>query len=137
MATKLPDGTSITLKYLFEVEYKNGETYKQNPDDLSVTDPVRSCFFDVKQDEVKRFSLVGEGNTLTVDLTDGHFELNGVSFMVHEEALKDFRIMYFRVRDIHFDVGMQYRGEHDVTYRLGWQANTDDGKNRQRFIDLK
>lgn len=135
MVTKLPNGESIELKYLFEVEYLNGETYKQNAEDQSPTDPQRSCFFDVRIEEIKRFKLVGEGREVVVDLTDGHFEVDGLSFLATDEELFDFRVMYYRVRDIHFDIGMNYRS-NDIAYRIGWQANTKDGKNRKRFIQI-
>lgn len=138
MATKLPDGTSITLKYLFEVEYQDGTTYVQNPEDQSVQVAERSCYFDVRQDQVKRFHLIGPKDRFTIDLTDGHFEVNGISFMNHEEDLENFRLMYHRIRDIHFDINMHYRGQHDVTYRIGWQANEKKtGKNYQRFMYVK
>src|SRR3990167_2816987 len=84
------------MKYLFEVEYKDGTFFKQNEEDVSLTDPKRSAFFDIKQEEVKRFTLEGNGNTFCVDLTDGHFEVNGVSFFMHDESLTYFRLIYFR-----------------------------------------
>jgi len=72
----------MMLKYLFVVEYKDGSVYQQNTEDISVTDDKRSCFFDVVQENVLRFFLVDADNIFCVDLTDGHFEVNKISFFI-------------------------------------------------------
>jgi len=123
------------MKYLFEVEYKDGTFFKQNEEDVSLTDPKRSAFFDIKQEEVKRFTLEGNGNTFCVDLTDGHFEVNGVSFFMHDESLTDFRLIYFRRHRHQFNRETREELSHEVTFRFGWQA-TLDGKNIQRVMEI-
>ena len=127
----------LELKFLFSVEYKDGTVYEQNAEDVSVSDKKRSCFFDVKQDEVKRFSLWGDGNDYTVDLTDGHFEIAGVSFFMHSSPVTNFRLIYFRRHYHDFSTDLKQRA-HRVEYHFGWQGNSEDeeGKNVQRVMVL-
>ena len=94
----------IELDYLFTVLYKDGNTYQQTPEDVSVSDPLKSCFFDIKQDEVKTFTLKGNGHTYLVSLEDGHFEIDGVSFKNHDEVLTNFRLIFFRRHRHNFNV---------------------------------
>jgi len=126
------------LKYLFTVAYKDGSTYKQNPEDRSATEPEkRSCFFDVRQDDVARFELNGEGHGYAVDMTDGHFEIDGVPFRMHEEELSGFRLIFFRQHTHQFSVGAESNKElsHDIVYRIGWQC-TVGGKNYQQVMHI-
>ena len=46
------------LKYLFEIEYKDGTKYNQTQEDVSILHETGSCYSDVNQDEVKTFSLI-------------------------------------------------------------------------------
>lgn len=107
------------MKYLFKVEYKDGTIFTQNEDDVSLVDPKRSAFFDIK-DNIKRFSLIGE-HIYTVDLTDGHFEIDGIDFKMHEEELKDFKLIYFRRHKYTFNAKHQEKS-HEVVFRFGWQS---------------
>ena len=122
------------LKYLFEVEYKDGTRFQQFQDDVSQRDSSRSAFFDVKQDQVKTFSLVGEGHRYLVDLIDGHFEIDGVQFQMHEAELTDFRLIFWR-RHTHTINARMKELAHEVVYRVGWQA-TKDGKNYQEVLQI-
>ena len=124
-----------TMKYLFEVEYKDGTFFKQNAEDVSLTDPKRSAFFDIKQNEVKRFTLAG-GNTFSVDLTDGHFEVNGVPFRVHSGDLKDFRLIYWRQHTHTFGMKLNEQS-HEIAFCIGWQTNDEKGQKVQRGIKIK
>lgn len=68
------------LDYLFVAELHNGEIIQQSPLDASTIDPLkRSAFYDVTQQKspVQRFSLVGKGHMITIDLMDGHAEVDG------------------------------------------------------------
>lgn len=124
------------MKYLFTVKYKDGSFYHQNAEDRSATEPdKRSCFFDVKQDEVATFTLEGEGHTYSVNLIDGHFEVNGVPFAMHEEALSGFRLIFFRQHTHNFIAGSGEEIKHDIVYRLGWQC-TVNGENVQRVMQI-
>ena len=128
------------LKYLFTAYYKDGTSYKQNEEDVSVTDPKRSCFFDVKQDEIIAFVLRGEGHRYWVDLTDGHFEIDRIPFQMHEKPLKDFKLIFFRQHTHTFKVSTmknkQEEMNHEVVYRMGWQC-TVGGQNYQRVMQFK
>lgn len=123
------------MKYLFSALYKDGSVYEQNPEDISIIDPLRSCYFDLKQDEIEKFKLIGDGNTYSVDLTDGHFEVNGIPFLLHEEELKDFRLIFWR-RHTHSFNRNDVELSHDIVYRFGWQC-TVDGKNYQQIMQIK
>lgn len=130
------------LKYLFIVEYKDGSIFEQNPLDISITDGKRSSFFDVKQDEVKTF-YIGDGkNGFLVDLTDGHFEVNGVSFFMHDagSGLKDFRLIFYRQHLHHFhigDYGVPNELMHEINFCIGWQTNDEKGNNIKRIMEVK
>ena len=122
------------LKYLFNVLYKDGTVYSQNVDDISVTDPKRSCFYDVRVEDVMVFELIGENKSVAVDLREGVFEVNGVEFLAHEDSdLTNFRLIFFRKHRHHFNVALEEK-KHEIWYRIGWQANDKDGKNVQRVL---
>ena len=130
------------LKYLFDVEFTDGSTYTQTPADRSVFDPEkRSCFYDVMQlieqgKQIKLFLLSDGKNGFLVDLSDGHFEINGIPFFMHEQRdLTDFRIIFFRQHTHHFNQDNKEIG-HEITYRMGWQTNDKDGKNVQRVMEI-
>ncbi len=85
-----------------------------------------------------RFEITGEGHTYAVDLTDGHFEVDGVPFKMIEGVLPYYELIFFRQHTHGFNVGAT--GEHvpvshDIVYRLGWQC-TDDDKNYQRVMQI-
>ena len=125
------------LKYLFVVEYKDGTTYEQTQEDVSLTDPLRSCFFDVKQDEVLRFYLVSAEDVFCVDLSDGHFEVNKVPFFMHDagSGLKDFRLIFYRQHTHQFNMEKRELA-HEVNYCIGWQTNDDENKNHKRIMEV-
>ena len=122
------------LKYKFTAHYE-ADKYVQNDEDRSLTNDEKSCFFDIKHDELLRFELEGDGHKYSVDLTDGHFEIDGIPFKLHELPLKDFRVIFFR-RHTHGFNAMNVEIEHDTVYRMGWQT-TYNGKNYQEVIEIK
>lgn len=126
------------LKYLFAVLYRDGSVYEQNAEDVSLTDKKRSCFFDVKQDEVKVFELTDGTNYFSVDLDDGHFEVNGIPFYLHDKAmpLTKKRLIFFRQHTHQFNTD-KVESSHEVMYRFGWQANDEKGKNVQHIIEVE
>lgn len=141
MATHLPDGTPLVLDYLFTAEFRDGTTIQQSADDQSALEPERSCFFDVLEaqkqgKELVHFSLEGNGHLYAIDLTTGQFSANNATFVLHERALINFRVLYFRVRDTHFSGLGDYQG-YTVAYRLGFQANDKQtGENVQHYIEF-
>lgn len=113
------------LKYLFQATYKDGSTYTQNPEDVSVSDPLKSCFFDIKQDELRSFFVFNDDHTYSVNLEDGHFEVDGVPFFMHEDrSLTDFRLIFWRQHTHDFLVGREKEEQtrHEIVYRMGWQC---------------
>lgn len=127
----------MALKYLFIAEYKDGTIYEQTPADVSISDAKRSCFFDVRQDDLSKFYLVSVDKVFSVDLNDGHFEVNHTPFFMHDsgEGLKDFRIIFFRQHTHKFNIGMQETA-HDIEYLIGWQCNDKEGKNHKRIMQI-
>ncbi len=116
----------MQLKYLFTAIYKNGATYVQNPEDQSIKEPGRrSCFFDINHDELVAFVLKGNGHEYLVDLTDGHFEIDGVPFRMHQEPdLYGFKLIFFRQHTHSFIQTREKDTElsHEVVYRMGWEC---------------
>ncbi len=153
----------MTLKYLFRAEYRDGSVIEQTHEDRSAIDPEkRNCFYDVLNgerplSELKTFSIHGEGHSYLVDLTDGHFEVDGVAFFMHEACdksvdpmqvtenvnLRDFRLVYYIANAKTFSadvqdgkiIGMKESG-HIRTWHLGWQC-TVDGENYQKIMRVK
>lgn len=137
------------LKYLFTAVYSDGTSYTQNVEDRSISAPgERSCFYDIDQDRLVKFILApspedecGDGHVYSVDLVDGHFEVDGVPFKMHEEAnLLGFRLIFWRNHTHDFLVGKDPDAEpeevnHRIVYRLGWQCTVDD-VNHQRVMEI-
>lgn len=131
------------MKYLFTATYKDGSVYEQTIEDKSKREPEkRSCFFDVlekaKEVELVSFVLKGQGIEYGVDLRDGHFEINGVPFFMHEDrTFKSFRLIFFRQHTHSFQVGndTQKEIEHKIVYRVGWQC-THNGRNYQEVMEI-
>lgn len=85
--------------------------------------------------------MIGDGaSSYLVDLMDGHFEINGTKFFMHEErSLKDFRIIYFRSHSHHLRVHADNSKEeiaHEIVFRMGWQTNDENGNNIQRVMEI-
>jgi len=125
------------LKYYFTVLYKDGTKYEQNKQDVSLTDSKRSCFFDVKQDQVLEFMLSDETKDVIVDLEDGSFYINDIKFFMHDqgEGLKDFRLIFYRQHEHDFNLGME-EVAHRIRYCIGWQTNDKNGNNVKRIMEF-
>ena len=89
-----------------------------------------------------RFRLVGNGHIYEVDLVDGHFDIDGVPFEIHEQNLipKDLRLVYFRETKVQATLGMNQEiktTNHFVNrYFIGWQCTIND-KNYQYTLAVK
>ena len=121
------------LKYLFHAEYTDGTIFYQMPEDVSKQDSKRSAFYDVDHSRLRAFHLLGQEYCYTVNLVDGSFMVNGVSFRMHEEPLENFRLIFFR-RHTHSFTGSSET--HKIVYRLGWQATDAEGRNQQRVMEI-
>jgi len=119
----------MKLKYLFQATYKDGSVYMQNEEDRSVTEPeTRSCYYDINEEEIKSFFVFDEKNTFSVNLEDGHFEVNGVPFFMHTNPeLTGFRLIYYREHTHSFNQENGVELSHEVTYCFGWKANDANG----------
>lgn len=131
------------LKYLFTAKFSNGKIYHQNADDRSLWEPdKRSCFYDVLQMEkearVLWFELEDAAHRYTVDLTDGHFEVDGIPFRMHEGEVNNLQLIFFRQHTHSFTVGQAANKEidHQITYSIGWQT-TVEGKNKKSVMQIK
>jgi len=124
----------MALKYLFKATCLDDSVYQQNPEDTSVSDPKRSCFFDLDITKLKNFSLEGEGHSYLVDLVDGHFEIDGIPFSFHEYPLTDIRLVYFRRHTHSFNIKFQEQS-HTMCFRFGFQAD-ENGKMIQRIMEI-
>ena len=122
------------LKYLFIAQYNDGTEFRQNENDVSSQDSKRSAFFDIIQEKLVRFSLVGDGRVFSVDLTDGHFEINGIPFRMHDESIENIRLIFFRKHTHNYNLALEEQS-HDIIYRMGWQANLH-GSNTQRVMEI-
>jgi nitrite reductase/ring-hydroxylating ferredoxin subunit len=124
------------LKYLFTATYRDGSELVQTPEDRSTKEPeTRSAYFDIDHERLATFSLQGDGHTYLVDLRDGHFEVDGVPFWMHDEELAGFRLVFFRRHKHSFNQRTGEELSHDVVYRVGWQC-TVGGKNYQQVLQV-
>lgn len=119
------------LDFLFVAETYDGHLIKQPENDISPLDPTKSSFYDVLQHKIKRFSLVGKGMIFTVDLTDGHYEVNGnIVYTKRPPGKCELRLVYYRQVQQRLAVGADggQKMMPIVRYFIGWQA-TLRGKN--------
>jgi hypothetical protein len=131
------------MKYLFTAQFNDGSVFQQNEEDIHPNKPGKSAFTHLLEeaethDGIALFQLKGEGHTYSVDLNDGHFEIDGIKFNTHEQNLtpKDLRLVFFRQHKHNFNVyGMEV--EHDIEFFIGWQMTGDDNKNIQQTISIK
>lgn len=140
---------NYTLKYLFIAEFIDGSAIEQTLEDKSSIDPEkRSQFYDVLQSgkRIHRFSLVGEGNKLTVDLLTGFFEVNGLRVMLEGDKLPTlpdrFDLIFYRqhTHDTAATFSLKTKNlisqeetDHYIEYFIGWQCNIA-GKNYQQKL---
>lgn len=136
----------MELQYLFECHFNDGTMLQQTQEDISKIAPPedkKSAFYDVKQrmDDVIVFGLVNDHHTYVVDLRDGHFEIDGVPFNVHDgenfPVGAKFRLIYFRRNFQSVTLGYVQAQSSTCEYHLGWQTNLSDGTNIQRTISIR
>lgn len=127
------------MKYLFEACFIDGTSINQNPEDTSTLDPQRSSYYDVVQkglDNLEAFGLYSDDHTYVVDLTDGHFEINGIPFSAQPVGLPTmseggkFTLIYCRDHQHHLIAGADgsiSEGSHDMQFRFGWTYTDPSG----------
>lgn len=95
------------LKYLFRATFNDGTSYLQDPKDLPIYSDHGSAFTDIapRIGEVKTFGLhtYSQIPVILVDLSDGHFEVNGTRVAVQDPAVTPppgarYSLLYFRRR---------------------------------------
>lgn len=136
------------LKYLFIATFADGYVQRQTPADVSPVDPKKSEFFDTlahhESSPLIRFELVGLENeassfnaSFAVDLKDGHFEVNGHPFWLHDEDFIDFKLIFWRRHRHHIEVSANENKEsgHEVAYQIGWETNVG-GKEFKRVMTI-
>lgn len=111
------------LKYLFIVEYTDGSVFKQTREDVSLTDPKRSAFYDVLNSKkiVRKFSLVKLFDKWTVDLKTGEFSHNGYKIQLEENPTGKRTLEFFRQHQHDMDKAGK-ETDHRVTYFLGYKS---------------
>lgn len=121
--------------YKFSVVYKDGSTYTQNDQDVSVKNPEYSCFHDVVVDQVQEFTVGDSSKYLSVELTNGLFKTQDIDwFKVHNEELKDFKLVYFKRNTLALSDEMA--SGSSTTYFIGWEAVTPDGQTVRKEMAL-
>ena len=138
------NGEDFRLKYLFVAHFEDGQIYQQTLEDVSqlvvpTEERNASAFTDVlelcKQKKLLTFSLVGEGHNYTVDLRDGHFEIDSIPFVSHEEDfIKQFNLLFYRQHQHDFTPEGKTLA-HRVKYVIGWES-TVNGKNYKHLIHI-
>lgn len=119
------------LDYLFVAEKFDGSLYKQTPDDKPRFSSWGSSFTDIQHEKLRRFSLIGKGHVYTIDLIDGHLEIDGHKLYPPHEVLPGIplKLIYWRTVTRDFLVGPDGGPvAPKVKYVIGWQYNCR-GKN--------
>jgi hypothetical protein len=144
----------MRFSFLFTAEFEDGHIIEQTEQDVSTIDPERSAFYDVLSypSPLVRFTLGGDGVSYGVDLTTGHFILDGVReirpFHPSELPFVNMQIFYARTVQQKLEVTSKVNDKHEseitgiapqeghiVFYYLGWTA-TSHGKEVRHIITI-
>lgn len=114
------------LDYLFIAETFNHNFIKQTQEDVSRTDPKKSSFTDVLKEKIRRFSLVGKGHIISVDLVDGHAERDGKVISPPRFPLGDAKLNLVYYRQVQQRLGVSSTTSKPlsplVRYFIGWKT---------------
>ena len=139
------------LKYLFEATFKDGTVYKQNKEDISITDPKRSCFYDITQklDQVAQFTLISQVNVIpqryTVDLITGLFHIRGKAIQVGEDIIGKKKLIFYRRHREHTTATYELKSGKilssepsgsELMYFIGFESRLK-GKKVERTIGIE
>lgn len=117
------------LDFVFIAELFNGTIYKQTPEDISLKTPGRSAYYDIKDEKIKRFSLVGKGHLFTINLEDGTLEVDGNKIYTKRPPEKaELRLIYYRQVQQHIRQSLDSDSllEPTIRYFIGWQTTVRD-----------
>ena len=125
------------LNYLFIAETLNHNLIRQTQDDTSRLLPGKNAFYDVMQHQgkIRKFSLVGKGHMISIDLIDGHAEVDGVVVNPPKAPPigKPLDLIYYKQMQQRLMVKMDGSGstlEPITRFYIGWQC-TYQGKNHK------
>lgn len=123
----------MPLKYLFTAYYLDQSSYRQTSEDISITAPGKSCYYDIDHEKLTKFELSDGINFHSVDLTNGSFTVNGFNFEINKPdfPLGRLRLIYYRKNTV-----ILGQGGVDVVYNIGWQT-TVNGENIKRIIEFR
>lgn len=140
------------MTWLFVAEFADGSVIKQTQEDRSALRPPDefgngggSAYTDVvDRPDLVKFTLrqaSGRGHSASVDLRDGHFEIAGIAFGVHDKGFAPgapLRIEYQRecrvIQELGSD-GKPTSEKHLIdAYRLGWKTTDLLGNPVERTI---
>lgn len=128
----------MSLKYLFRAQYTDGTFLRQTEEDVSLTKAGGSAFSDVDHSRLETFFLSNGSTQFGVDLRDGSFWVNGVSFSMHDhetEGEGGYRLHFYR-RHVHQFNVRQEEMDHKVSYRLGWERDDGNGGMVSRVMEV-
>lgn len=116
--------------FIFVAEYDDGQTYHQDPRDVSKQNPMKSAFYDIRQapiipeERLVKFGLIRTRLPVvlaTVDLRTGLFAINRTHVPIPADAPRKreapLRLLYEQRHELDMN-----RGHHKVTYRIGWEC---------------
>lgn len=127
--------TKYNLKFLYRVIYKDGTHYDQNTKDISVADETKSCYYDVRLNDVAYFILSDGLSSWMLDLNDGGFSINGSpKFYLTTEQLVDFKLQHYRRVTMHLEGDSKTM---TVNYVLGYIAKNLQGDPVSHHIIIK
>lgn len=117
---------SLPLEYTFIAETFDGKVIKQSPLDRPVYLNEGSAFTEVLKEKVKRFSLIGRGHIFTVDLTDGHMEIDGIkTYPPKQPSAYPLQLIYYR--QVQQNLMVSFEGQNkemkpSIRYFIGWKV---------------
>ena len=127
--------TKPNLRYLYRVVYNDGSIYDQNLNDISISDPNKSCYNDIKLKEIRYFTLSDGINSYTLSLSDGGVSINGSPklYLTHDK-LTDHELVYYRrvTLDITDDIRTM-----TMNFVLGYTATNANGEILTHNIIIK
>lgn len=125
----------------FEADFKDGTTYQQGSKDVSIDTEGKNAFYDIlqRQEDLLRFHVVHGDIRYTVDLEDGHYEVNGNAFTIHDQNYTPagtLKLIYFKEMHQNFRVGEATPYEIKVNRMfIGWENNVEN-KNTKTTLAI-